>query len=411
MTRPSIHRTTLAAGALAATLAGTAVESRAQDTEVSGWAAVEVRVFTEPSRHPGQDPQRIQPSFMFQPELRADFFDGAGRLTIIPYLRVDQTDRERSHLDLREAYVQYLGDSWDVLAGLGKVFWGVTESRHLVDIINQTDVVDDVDLEEKLGQPMINANMHTEYGSFGLFVLPGFREATSPGWDGRLRATLPVETHKAQYESSAKDHHVDFAARWAHNLGDFDIGLAHFWGTSREPRYGLGLDDLGRPVLIPFYDIIHQSSVDLQATLGAWLLKFEGISRWGHRGDNHFLAAVAGFEYTFFDLFETGTDVGLLLEYLYDGRNSLAPPTANDDDIFFGSRIALNNTQDTEFLVGAIIDRHNQATAARFEADHRIGDSWKIEVEGQFFMNVPVGDNLKNVTQDDHVQVRLFRYF
>ncbi|MCA9695688.1 MAG: hypothetical protein KC636_39290, partial [Myxococcales bacterium] len=34
--------------------------------------------------------------------------------------------------------------------------------------------------------------MHTEYGSFGLFVLPGFREATSPGWDGRLRATLPA---------------------------------------------------------------------------------------------------------------------------------------------------------------------------------------------------------------------------
>ena len=42
-----------------------------------------------------------------------------------------------------------------LLVGAAKVFWGTAESRHLVDIINQTDAVEDIDEEDKLGQPMV----------------------------------------------------------------------------------------------------------------------------------------------------------------------------------------------------------------------------------------------------------------
>ena len=40
--------------------------------------------------------------------------------------------------------------------GLRKVYWGVTESQHLVDVINQTEGVENLDGEDKLGQPMLN---------------------------------------------------------------------------------------------------------------------------------------------------------------------------------------------------------------------------------------------------------------
>jgi len=316
--------------------------------EFSGFVGIESRFFAY-SPEFGQDPQRVQPSAMLQGEARYEFNDGNDLLTLIPYARLDDVDGRRTHFDLREANWQHLADDWDLVIGLGKVFWGKTEARHLVDIINQTDYVDDSDAEQKLGQPMINLNLHRDWGSLALFVLPGFREPEWPGRNGRLRTALPVSVHDPEpiYESGAEDHHVDFAGRWTHTLGDWDLGLSRFHGTSREPRLNVAFDQGGRLVLQQSFDIIDQTGVDIQATKGTWLWKFEGISRWSGQADSHFLAAVGGFEYTIFDLFETGSDLGLLLEYLYDGRNSGAPQTAAQDDVFAGARVTLNDVQDT----------------------------------------------------------------
>jgi len=72
---------------------------------------------------------------------------------------VDEHDDNRTHGDIRELSWIHVGSNWETRVGVRKVFWGVTEGRHLVDIINQTDAVDQVDGEEKLGQPMINLSV------------------------------------------------------------------------------------------------------------------------------------------------------------------------------------------------------------------------------------------------------------
>ncbi len=134
------------------------------------------------------------------------------------------------------------------------------------------------------------------------------------------------------------------------------------------------------------------------------------MTRGGH-GDR-FLAAVGGFEYTLFGAFGTNADVGLLGEYLYDGREAgPAPGTSADDDIFLGARLALNDEQDTAALAGAIIDRSSQATLFFVEAERRLGDSWKIELEGRFFLNTPGGDPLAGLRDDDFITLRLSRFF
>ena len=71
-------------------------------------------------------------------------------LTFTPFFRLDSSDGERTHLDIRELLWQSYGDTWEVRAGLGKVFWGVTESQYLVDVINQTDLVESPDGEDRL---------------------------------------------------------------------------------------------------------------------------------------------------------------------------------------------------------------------------------------------------------------------
>jgi len=158
-------------------------------------------------------------------------------------VRFDQHDSERSHFDIRELTWLKAAPDWELRVGFRKRFWGVTESQHLVDIINQTDLVDHPDSEDKLGQPMFNLALIRDWGTVDFFILPGFRERTFPGSEGRLLSGgIPIDIDQTRYDSGAQEKHVDWAVRWAHYFGDWDVGLSHFSGTSREPRFFSGID-------------------------------------------------------------------------------------------------------------------------------------------------------------------------
>jgi hypothetical protein len=256
---------------------------------------------------------------------------------------------------------------------------------------------------------MVNLTSHRDWGSLGLFILPGFRERSFAGAEGRLRPTLPVATDSARYESAAQQRHTDLALRYAHYLGDWDLGAYYFYGTGREPR--LLPDSRGRR-LIPFYDLIHQIGVDLQYTREAWLWKLEAIVREG-LGDT-FAASVAGFEYTYYQLGGSNADLGLLAEYLYDDRDPdprVAPPTPFDDDLFIGTRLALNDAQDSSLLMGLIVDRDDRSRIYFIEAERRLGSLWTVELEGRWFADIdPTGD-LAPLAEDSYLSLRVLRHF
>ena len=153
----------------------------------SGFVAAESRMFTQSPQFPEQEDENAH-SLILNPEFRYDRAEQ--RLTFIPFYRKDSIDDERTHFDLRELNWRKVDDDWDLLVGIGRVFWGVAESRHLVDIVNQTDLVEDIDQEDKLGQPMVNLAVLKDWGAVSLFLLPGFRERTFPGEQGRLRTPL-----------------------------------------------------------------------------------------------------------------------------------------------------------------------------------------------------------------------------
>ena len=246
--------------------------------EVRGSISFETRVFPNRPLFAEQSNAALSPSIGFEPEFLW-FMDGDGpELRLIPMLRLDAQDASRTHFDLREASALWLRDGWTLMAGVGKLFWGTTESVHLVDIINQTDGVEGIDGEDKLGQPMVNLTLERDWGALDLIVMPFFRERTYPGVGGRLRGPVPV-VDDAIYESGAGRWHPDFAARWSHALGDVDVGVAGFYGTSREPSLSLTIGD--GTALQPSYSVIDQLSVDLQYTRGATLWKLEAITRAG----------------------------------------------------------------------------------------------------------------------------------
>ena len=380
----------------------------AGEGEFTGFVAVDTRLFTENPAHPGQE-HNNGPTLVAEPEYYYISDDDEDTFTFRPFGRFDPYDSNRTHWDIRQLDWIHAQDDWEASAGISKVFWGVTESNHLVDIINQTDSIEDTDGEDKLGQPMLQFGVFKDWGRLRFYYLPYFRERTFPSVDGRLRGSIPIETEKAVYESSTEQWHPDFAVRYAHSFDEWDIGLAHFSGTSREPNFKRGINADGNPILFPVYEIIDQTSVDIQYTKDAWLWKFEGISRSGQ--GNQFFAAVGGLEYTFYSVFDTNADIGVLAEYSFDNREIEAPATLMDNDIFLGSRITLNDVSDTEFLGGIIFDHEDQTQFYVMETARRFGDNWKVELDVRFFSNINSAAPEVGINHDDHLQLRVARYF
>jgi hypothetical protein len=382
----------------------------AQQHEWSGYVSVEPRLFLDEPSFAEQTRQGASWSGVAAPEFRYVFGDDSSRLTVAPYLRVDQHDRERTHVDLREASWLRTDGAWTLRAGVSTVFWGVTESRHLVDIVNQTDWVEDVDGEAKLGQPMVHIERYTERGSFAMFLLPGFRERTFPADDARLRGPLPIASDRAEYESGARNRRLDLAMRWSHAPGPWDLGLSVFHGTSREPRLVVTPVRQSGPALVPHYDVVTQLGADVQHTRDVWLWKLETILRSGHEGS--FAAAVAGFERMFFGVAGSAVDVGVLAEALYDGRGPEAPPAIYGDGIFAGLRIALNDLDGTAVLAGLLSDRDGAGTFTVIEAERRIGERWRVELEARLFSDIGATEPfLHGFRNDSYFTIRAARYF
>jgi len=379
----------------------------ADDFKQSGWVALDLRWFPQTPQFPDQF-DHYQPSIALRPEYRWRF-DNEDQATFIPFLRVDSQDSERTHFDVREAYWRRQGEQWSLLVGVNRVFWGVAESRHLVDVINQVDEVEDIDQEERLGQPMINLTTEQDWGNLSLFVLTGFRERTFAGPHGRPRFALPVDTDHPDYESHAENRHIDYALRYSHVLGDWDIGAHAFYGTGRAPTFTVSPNG---KLLIPNYRLINQVGTDIQYTHDAWLWKFEGIVRSGE--GKTFGAMVAGTEYTFYQVGESQTDVGVLFEYLYDGRDDdpgIAPPTPFENDIFIGTRVALNDTQDTSIVGGFTYDLNDHSIIFVVDAERRLADHWSIVAKLRSFVNVADDSLLRNFERDSYVDVQVRRHF
>jgi hypothetical protein len=378
---------------------------RSYSFELSGSVTAESRLFFNEPLFDEQE--RHDTSLAIEPELYYGWETGSS-FTFTPFVRADSADPERSHFDIRELNYLWVNDVFELTVGISKVFWGVTEFLHLVDIINQTDFVEYIDGEDKLGQPMVHVSIAREWGVADFFILPYFRERTFPGEHGRFRTQLVIDTDSAVYESSDKENHIDFALRYSHTIGDWDFGIYHFKGTGREPTFLTGLDSDGRPVLRPFYELIDQTGIDLQAVKGNWLLKLESMYRSG-QGES-FYAAIGGFEYSFVNMASSGVDLGLIGEWAYDERGKDST-ISFENDIMIGTRLAFNDASSTELLAGLITDLDNKDMSMSLESSRRLSDNFKIEVDAFIVIDSSEDSIIHSFRDDDNIQVDLSWYF
>ena len=398
------------------TLISALTAAGAAQAELSGYIGIQGRYFTDNAAFTNQADQQF--SVNLEPEWYYRWNNGNDSVTVKPYLRLDSEDSERSHADIRELFWLHAEGNWELGAGISKVFWGVTETQHLVDVINQTDLVEAPDGEDKLGQPMIRYSYIADWGVVDAFLLPGFRPRTFPGKEGRLRTGLVIDTDNEQYESAAEEKHVDVALRWSHSIGLWDLGLSWFRGTDREPL--LLFNPQATNELTPFYRQLNQFGLDAQMTIGSWLWKLEAIHKNFDSEDinlaispnaNDYSAATAGFEYTLVGIFDSAYDLGWLVEYSWDERDQYAS-SGQQNDLFTGGRLAFNDAGSTEILFGISQDLDFASSHLGFiEASTRIGESGKLYLESRYFSTNSNEDPLFQIRQDSYIELSYEYYF
>lgn len=378
--------------------------------EISGEVGIEGRYFTQENLYVGQAEQQF--SVHGEIEFYTTMGDNNNSLTFTPYFRFDSEDSARHQLDIRELMYLHVGNNWEFKIGVGKVFWGVTETLHLVDIINQTDTLASFDGEEKLGQAMVQYTQITDFGVFDAFVLPGFRERSFADKEGRLRPALNIND-EANYESSDKKEHVDYAFRWSNTIENWDVGLSWFKGTAREAQFAipqnLNNTNATLPELTPFYGLINQIGLDVQYIHNSWLWKLEAIKRTSKTYTDT-TAYVGGFEYSQIGLWDSNIDLGWVVEYAHDQRSAFEAPRQND--ISLATRWVLNDAESTEFLIGISQDLdHSDSKNFFVEGSTRLGQSWVLTVDAWLF-NANAPEELSyNIRNDDFIQLDLSYYF
>ncbi len=383
--------------------------------EFYGEAEAEGTLFMRSARFAGQ--RRDHVSFAVEPTLFGEWADGDITATFTPFARVDSADTNRSHVDIREAKIDYSSGDWEATVGVDTVFWGKTEAVHLVDIINQTDGVEDLDDEAALGQPMVRVAYLADIGEFSAYYLPYVRLRTVAGAEGRLRGALPVNNDQAQINARGDRFAPSFALRYAGVIGDADIGVSGFHGISRDPGF-IPTDFVlvgGVPTptaLAPVYDKITQIGFDGQYTDGPTLYKGEAIFRTGQtdlRGRRRdFVAVTGGLEYTLFGVYENA-DLGLIGEYAFDSRGDDATSTFQND-VIVGARLALNDEDDTSVLLTSAVDHQHGVAAFRLEAQRRVAEGLVASIEGSLFANNE-DDPLAADFQDDSFLRLKLTYF
>ncbi|NLZ07333.1 MAG: hypothetical protein GXY19_19360 [Phycisphaerae bacterium] len=382
--------------------------------ELSGWIAVEGRGFLNEPLYRGQD--RDNASIAAQPEYYHAWENGSS-FTFVPFGRADTADSRRTHADIRELNYLYRQDNWFVRMGVGKVFWGATEFVHLVDIINQTDLIEHIDGEDKLGQPMLEFSISPSWGTLDFFLMPYFRERTFPGRGGRLRTNRVVDLDDTIYESSSEERNIDVAARYSRTFGGLDFGVYVFRGTSRDPLLAtpdlvppelIDPEDVNDFKLIPFYEQINQFGTDVQYASGNWLWKLEAYFRNGYFQD--YFAVTGGFEYTFVGLGGSNADMGLLCEYAYNDRDD-GGQTIFQNDLFVGMRMTPNDAASTHLLMGFAQDTEKSENAFSIEASRRFGANWRLILEAWFFLDSADDSVIHELRDDDFARLELAYYF
>ncbi len=323
------------------------------------------------------------------------------------FYRYDSS-KQFDHGDLSEFNTLYTADNFDFLIGSTIEFWGVVESRNIVDIVNQIDFLEDVNGKQKLGQPLTRLNYYLENGTLSSYLFFGFRDREFTSQTERFGAQPEIRGSSAQYE--AGNYGVTGSAiRLQQNLslGDFSFHL--YSGLDRNPSLVPVIDFDNTVFISPIYEKIEQAGIEAYMPIGNVALKYEGVFR--SRNNEDHSAHVMGFEQSIFNVFKKPLDMTYFVEYLYDDRSQSAPLTIYQNDLFLGLRLSYTQNTPLTIKFGLLKDMEFDESFVSTDIEKNITDNSTFIINGRFFIDVNNASPLTIVENDSYIKFAYKRFF
>lgn len=353
------------------------------------------------AREQQEDNVELDPSVFFE----WDYADQSTGVSagILPVVTIAADNSAIPDFDMREFYLAKEFEHFQLRVGFNTLFWGVAESRHLVDIVNQRVLVRNLDGEQKLGELIFQYDYYIENGTLSLLYLPYFRPQDYSEPDERL--SLPLEVIRENYVGQSKQDRESFVLRYSGVLDNWDIGSYFFHGLDRNPAFEL-TDEQG---FTANYSQLDQVALDVQYTASRWLGKGEGVYREHALGGTSW-AYVIGGEYYFYGIFAGAKDLSLLVELHRDTDATARSNQIYRNASFVGTRLAWNDIDDTSFLAGALIDNHGDSWAIKAEYETRLSNQLSLDIEARLFLKQAENHPFYLYRDDDFIEVRLMYY-
>ncbi len=186
---------------------------------------------------------------------------------------------EESELELRESYLDYLSDNWDLRLGRQVITWGLGDLIFINDVFPK-------DYEAFFsGRPMeylkkgidgIKIGIYPSFASAELVIIPFFEPNVHPNnkrfW---MYDPMPTVINRREQEPTTNMENTEIALRLYRDIAGFDASLYFYRGFYRQPS--MLPDSLTAPTKIKlFYPELSVYGASLQGRALDGIVSFEG---------------------------------------------------------------------------------------------------------------------------------------
>ena len=280
------------------------------------------------------------------------------------------------------------------------------EAWNPVDIINQSDFVEDFQGEVKLGQPGSLVTLQLDKATVSFFATGVARGRRFGRDDDRLRV-LPAAVIDQQFDGGRWS--PTGAVRAEMPIGPVNVAVSQFLGTAREPVLTPVIGPAGLAGFRAFYDQISQTSVEADLVLGDSVIKTEFIHQRTDQGTSW--GGGVGIETSFNKIAGGPGDPTVYAEAYADSRSHEAALTPFQRDVFLGARYTLNDTRDTLLELRHTHDLEWRSDLLELRASRRVFEDMVFTFSVLKAANAARDPALSSLGRDTQVKLRLARFF
>lgn len=205
---------------------------------------------------------------------------------------VERDFEERGNrAELDEAYVDRVGDGWDLRLGRQVVIWGRADGLRIVDRVSPSDLSESLtrELDEvHLGVDALRLRTLNETSQWELIWAPRFRPGKAPRGVWALPSPVP-EGANVVYAPTKRPGRAPadgvLAARWSYYGPGLDlaVSLLHTWEDLPSLERRRSVDGTGTTTLAPRHHRLTLLGLEFARPWRSFVFRSEAVYGWGRR--------------------------------------------------------------------------------------------------------------------------------